>query len=374
MKIVYIGRVSLKPLAERFRFERPFPEVKWGFGIGSDLVSGLVQRGHEVHVITLDNHYRKVESWNSGALTVHLVPGRATKWQFLTFYWREVRTMRWLIREIKPDVVFAQWTYENAYAGLSSGFPTLCVGHDSPWTVLKTFRNWFALFRAIYAQLFVLPRMKHLSVVSPHIEEDFRKQCGYKGGSVLIPNGIRTGGRLEVEGWTKEIRREAKTIVCVSQAGRLKNALALIKAFAMLRVKHPDWRLKIYGQGLPDGLATRAELDRVLREEADVFCSPSLEESFGMVFVEAMLQGVPCVGGEKSGAVPWVMGEGGVTCDVTKPEKLAECLERVILDYDLRKHLSESGQKRVRELFNIEKAIDAYEEELMRVVKEGLLL
>lgn len=352
----------MKPLAKSFRFDRQFPDVRWGFGIGSDLVTGLVKRGHEVHVITLDNHFSQVESWRSGSLTVHLVPGRATKWQFLTFYWREVRAMRRLIREIRPDVVFAQWTYENAYAGLTSGYPTLCVGHDSPWTVLKTFRNSFAFFRAIYAQLFVIPRIKHLSVVSKHIEDDYRSQCGYKGESVLIPNGIQIG-----ELSPKEIRRDAKTIVCVSQAGRLKNTQALVRAFEILKVKHPDWQLKMYGQGLPDGLATREEIDRVLREEADVFCSPSLEESFGMVFVEAMIQGVPCVGGEKSGAVPWVMGEGGVTCDVTHPEKLAACLEDLMLDYERRKRLSDAGMRRVQEMFDLEKIVDAYEVELMRV-------
>lgn len=366
MRIAYIGRFSWVPLAESFRFDRSYPSVNWGFGIGSDVVAGLVKRGHEVHVITYDIHFSQVERWKSGSLTVHLVPGRATKWQFLTLYWREVRAMRRLIREIKPDVVFAQWTYENAYVGLTSGYPTLCVAHDSPWTVFKAIRNIYATFHAFYAQLFVVPRIKHLSVVSKHIEEDYRRQCGYKGGICLIPNGIRIGELKQ-----KEIRKEAKTIVCVSQAGRLKNTQVLFKAFEMLKAKHSDWRLLMYGQGLPNGLKTREELDRVLREEADVFCSPSLEESFGMVFVEAMLQGVPCVGGEKSGAVPWVMGEGGVMCDVTKPEALAACLEKVMLDYELRKKLSAAGVKRVVENFNINHVVDLYERELRRVAEEG---
>lgn len=376
MKIVWIGHVSFRLLESRFCFDQAFPPEKWGFRIGSELVSGLVKRGHEMHIVVLQHGIKSVKVLQAkglkfGNLIIHLVPSRKTKWQFLTLYWPEVRVMRRLVREIKPDVVFAQWTYENAYAGLTSGFPTLCVGHDSPWTVLKTFRNLYALFHAFYCQLFVIPRLKHLGVVSPHIEEDFRRQCGYGGEIVVIPNGIKVGGRLEVEGETKKIREEVRTIVCVSQAGRLKNTHSLIRAFEIMKKTHPNWRLKMYGQGLPEGMATREELDRVLKEEADVFCSPSLEESFGMVFVEAMIQGVPCVGGEKSGAVPWVMGKGGVTCDVTKPEKLAACLEDLMLDYEKRKQLSKAGIKRVREMFDIEKTIDAYERELARIAKEG---
>ena len=150
------------------------------------------------------------------------------------------------------------------------------------------------------------------------------------------------------------------------------------------------------------GLAPRSEIDRMLREEADLFVSPSLEESFGMVFVEAMRFGVPCIGGEKSGAVPWVLGSlegsegldglggsegleglggsestiqasqtltGGVVCDVTKPEKLAECIERVMGDAELRMLLSEGGKRRVKEMFDIEKVVDLYERELERVME-----
>ncbi len=83
-----------------------------------------------------------------------------------------------------------------------------------------------------------------------------------------------------------------------------------------------------------------------------------------MVFVEAMSQGVPCIGGDKSGAVPWVMGDGGVVCDVTKPDKLAECIERVMGDNALRKRLSEGGVQRVRKMFNIERIVDMYETKL----------
>lgn len=371
MHVAYIGRFSIERLkAVGINLETPLMP-KWSFGVGTDVIMGLWRRGHEVSLITYDVQVRSVQCFSIERMRVWIVPGRKTKWQFLSLFNKEVNNIRHIIRKIKPDVVFAQWTYENAYAGLTSGYPTLCVGHDSPWTVLKMFRNIYALFHAFYCQLFVVPRMKHLSVVSQHIEEDFREQCRYKGESVLIPNGIKIEGNTEAESRSKLIRRNPKTIVCVSQAGRLKNTQALIKAFELLKTKHPDWRLKMYGQGLPDGLATRKELDRVLREEADVFCSPSLEESFGMVFVEAMLQGVPCVGGGKSGAVPWVICDGGVTCDVTNHKALADCLEKVMLDYEGRKKMSAAGVKRVVENFNIDRVVDLYERELKRVAEEG---
>jgi len=75
--------------------------------------------------------------------------------------------------------------------------------------------------------------------------------------------------------------------------------------------------------------------------------------------------------GEKSGAVPWVLGCcqsgnscGGVVCDVTNPDKLEECIEHLMDDWELRKKLSVGWIRRVKEMFDIERVVDTYESEL----------
>ena len=117
------------------------------------------------------------------------------------------------------------------------------------------------------------------------------------------------------------------------------------------------------------GYKTQPEIKALLSNDIDVFCSPTLEESFGQVFLEAMAYGVPCIGGEKSGAVPWVLGDGGIVCDVTRPEKLADCIERVMENWELRKKLCEGGVRRVRDMFAIDKTVDKYESELRKIAK-----
>ncbi len=79
------------------------------------------------------------------------------------------------------------------------------------------------------------------------------------------------------------------------------------------------------------------------------------------------------MGGEKSGAVPWVLGCqsgnscGGVVCDVTKPDKQAGGIVRLTDDLEFRKKLSAGGVRCVREMF--ERVVDAYEVELGSVVQ-----
>ena len=391
MKIVFAGRVTLRLLADFGKWDRPLPEAKWGFPLGSEIVKRLVGRGHTVVVVT-EHTVDKVERFKCqtecGGLEVWLVPSwKRSRWMFLTLFSKEMRGIRAAIQEIKPDVVFAQWTYHNAYAGLTSGYPTLVVAHDSPWRIVMVEKNLQTLIRALYAQFFVFPKVRHMTTVSPYIVSELRNWNRFKGEVKVVPNGIAHQDGIYYGSHTL-IRKQATTVVCVSDWSARKNVKTLFRALVCAGKRLPHLHAIVFGNELSRdgeagkylrkhqikinclelrGLTPRTEIDRVLREEADLFVSPSLEESFGMVFVEAMRFGVPCIGGEKSGAVPWVIGDGGAVCDVTKPQKLAECIEHVMCDAELRKKLSECGRKRVREMFDIEKVVDMYESELKKV-------
>lgn len=368
-----------------------FPEEKWGFPLGSELVKGFVAHRHDVHVV-MEYAVQTIEVYKSAQCAVWLVPeSSSTKRQFLTLFKKEVSGMRTAIKRINPDIVFAQWPYYNAYAGITSGYPTLVVAHDSPWRVLWVFRNLRMLIRAFYAQFFVFPKVKHLTAVSPHIVKDLRKLNRYSGRIRMIPNGITLREETGVSFHFRDMKSCEPTILMITQWGRLKNSKVVLKAFPELRKRHVNWRLIVYGDYMDgrgagkwllekkihmDGIELRGrkppqEIRETLVKEADIFISPSLEESFGMVFIESMAAGVPCIGGHRSGAVPWILdhGKAGVLTNVCDTGVVTKDIEALMLDTERRRGLANAGIRRVKENFCLESVIGRYEKAFQEVVQ-----
>ena len=115
------------------------------------------------------------------------------------------------------------------------------------------------------------------------------------------------------------------TVTRLAHADRYKGVDRLIAALPAIRSAEPAARLKIVGEGddlprlrrLADGLGLPAGTieftgfldDRRLEEEMGacrLFALPSTAEGFGLVFLEAMARGRPCVGAA-AGGVPEVL-------------------------------------------------------------------
>jgi glycosyltransferase involved in cell wall biosynthesis len=95
---------------------------------------------------------------------------------------------------------------------------------------------------------------------------------------------------------------------------------------------------------------------------ADIFVAPSRYESFGLIFLEAMMHGAACVGTE-AGGIPEVV-ENGVTGLLVPPadsSALADALSRLAGDAALRRRLGEAGFAAFQEKFTAERMAEAAE-------------
>jgi glycosyltransferase involved in cell wall biosynthesis len=95
---------------------------------------------------------------------------------------------------------------------------------------------------------------------------------------------------------------------------------------------------------------------------ADIFIFPSLYEGFGLPALEAMSLGVPTIVSNTS-SLPEVVGDGAMIVDPRNPQDLAQAIQSLFKDENLRKNLSQKGIERSQAFSwrkTAEKTIEVY--------------
>ncbi len=195
---------------------------------------------------------------------------------------------------------------------------------------------------------------------------------GYRGPLAVIPQFGVDPALFSPP--TKPLRGRTCAIGYVGRLVPEKGVDVLLAALAALKAKGvPGWRLDILGGG-PQEAALRDQAAALgLREQVtfggqlpstqmaafyrqlDILVLPSLtrpnwKEQFGRVLVEAMACGAVPVGSD-SGAIPGVIGDGGLIVPEGNAPALADALRRLIEDHALRQALAHRGRQRVMEHF-----------------------
>ncbi len=194
------------------------------------------------------------------------------------------------------------------------------------------------------------------------IARDYRIPRIPAGRIRVVPEPIDLANWRKALASAEALPREPPSILCVAHLYPRKDVATLLAAVARLET---DAVLRVAGAG-PElarlrrlavrlGLGSRAEFlghvpfARLATEyrRARVFCLPSRQEGFGIVFLEAMAAGLPVVAA-RAAAVPEVVADG--ECGTLVPPgdiaALAEVLGRMLGDPALRERLGEVGRRR----------------------------
>jgi glycosyltransferase involved in cell wall biosynthesis len=176
------------------------------------------------------------------------------------------------------------------------------------------------------------------------------------------------------------LRSQDKFIITpgASRVTSRKGLNYLIEAVNRLAKKHPNISLKIMGDGSDKnnleklsqdlGIKDKVEfLGRIPKEEtasyyqeASVFVLPSLNEGMSNALLEALSSGLPIIATDTGGTKELVSeGENGFIIKMKDAQDIAEKIEKLIIDPELRTKMGQKSRKKAEEL-SWKKVADKY--------------
>lgn len=347
--------------------DRERAEVHVALPAEGPLAEALRSHGARVHLVPMDENLRSVSRWE-------LARRPWTAARHLRPLWAASRGLRRLAEEIRPDVIHTN-SMKSHFAAVPAARAV-----DAPlvWHV-RDILEAGRIAQAFVAAGARLPdRIISLSHAAAAPFTDSRAIEKVR----VVHNGIRPSpvDDSEVAAWRSKLGAGADDEVLVGIVGQIahwKGQDVFIEAAARAARRHPGARFAVVGSCLfPDneGEFERAVRRRVSELELDdrvawtgqvepiepvmaafdvLVHASRLPEPFGRVLVEAMAQGTSVVT-PSIGAGPEIVGEDvGRLVDPDNPSALADALDELLGDADLRDRLGRAA-RRTSEQFDID--------------------
>lgn len=336
------------------------------------LAGGLVQRGHEVHVVAVldrsDTTHPFLDSLvGSGVRMVPLrLAGRA--------YFRERAAVRQLCRRVQPHVVHTHGYRPDVVDGAVArrlGIPTVTTVHGNTGGDWKN-RLYEGLQRHAFRKMDAV-----VAVSRPQVSG--LRSAGVKDDRLhVVPNAWpgdgnaleasvarRTLGLAEGRfhvGWVGRLTAEKGPDIWIEALGLLTD-LPLTASILGDGALRPALEQRVADLGLNAQVifhGTVPEAGRYLRA-FDLFVMSSRTEGTPMALFEAMAAKVPIVAARVGGVPDVVTSEGGVLVDLEDPRALADGVRAVYVGRAAAERRAEAAYERLSTEYALEPWVVEYE-------------
>jgi len=351
-----------------------------------DLANGLHERGHEVHIICKDEQFVQYQSLGfvihgipaSEYASCQIDPGRPVLSKNLSYSLAVVRKFTDLYAQgISFDVVHASnWDAEAIALIRAQVYPTVLMLVSPLAQVINT-EKWIVnddLKACVALDRWQIEQADTICIPSKGVLASYQYLMNIDPDSLpslnVTPLGIKPVNGSTPKQTTKRIRK----ILFVGRLERRKGVHTLLEVLPELLTTYQGWECHLVGNdrlslaeggtlkerflsqysGAPwlkrvvfHGEVNEGELQQHY-QDCDLFVAPSLFESFGLIFHEAMQFGKAVVGC-RTGGIPEVVQDGveGLLVKPDCPDELREALARLMADDGLRQCMGQAGEQRV---------------------------
>jgi GalNAc-alpha-(1->4)-GalNAc-alpha-(1->3)-diNAcBac-PP-undecaprenol alpha-1,4-N-acetyl-D-galactosaminyltransferase len=310
-------------------------------------------------------------------IRLDLLKEAGNTWAGLWNNWTRVRKLRIAIRESAPQMVVSFIDTMNVLtilAGRGLNVPIVISERSDP-SKHNIGKFWNHL------RMWTYPLADRLVVQNLAAKTQFEKQLA--GHVILIPNPVKLPTLQEETPYLPS----TPTVITVGRLSNVKGHDLLIRAFAKVKDRFPDWILLILGEG-----SQRAELEKLLislnlqervllpgavknpydyYRKAELFVLPSRYEGLPNALIEAMVSGLPVVATNCSAGVAEVICDGvdGILVPTEDVDLLSEAMGYLMADPDLRRQLGGKAAE-VSKRYDLKKVAATWEQVFARLISD----
>ena len=241
----------------------------------------------------------------------------------------------------------------------------------------KYMKPFWGLYKYFYK------KADKIHVLSPNVIESDSILTPHKNKCEIIPYGIDTNIELyedEVQK-IKEHYPNKKIILCCGRLVKLKGFQYVIEAMkdienAVLLIMGDGPLMESFKSYIEEnnlknkvillGAVSDKKQKEIYYQACDVFVLSSIQtsESFGIVQLEAMKYGKPVINTNLGTGVNYISlhEETGLTVEPRNPEQLADAINKLINNEELKLLYGQNAKKRINDLFKIESLKQQYRE------------
>lgn len=353
------------------------------------LAYGLGANKYEQQIVCLQGRGTLLKDIEISKVKVHVLNRRPYIWNI-----RALMDIFKIIKAWKPDILHGAIFEGMMIAGLAHlFFPKTKLILEETSDLSSRSRRRRPIFKTMLR--FFSKRASAYVAVSKAVGDYLISHQGITQDKVkVIYNGVTSLKRLSREDSLKQRERLkiSPDAFVIGTVGRLQNRHKryedILKAFSLLAKKYPKMFLLITGDGedksqLINLVQEKEEASRVIftgtrfdleniYSVMDVFVLASAFEAFGLVNVEAMFSELPVIT-TNVGGIPEVVldQETGFLVPPYSPEIIAQKIEQLYLNPDLRRKMGHAGRKRAQKFFTSERYVRDVEALYDRVMRYG---
>ncbi|MBO9128222.1 N-acetyl-alpha-D-glucosaminyl L-malate synthase BshA [Bacillus sp. 165] len=358
-----------------------YPTVGGSGIVATELGKLLAERGHEIHFISSSMPFRLNKVYCN--IYYHEVTvNQYSVFQYPPYDLALASKMAEVAKREKLDVLHVHYAIPHAVCAYlakqmaGEDLKIVTTLHGTDITVLGYDPSLTGLIQ------FGIEKSDYVTAVSQSLVEQTYELIEPKQEIHTVYNFIDNRVyRKKDTSYLKEeygIKEDEKVIIHVSNFRKVKRVQDVIQSFDLIQKEVPS-KLLLVGDGPEYTLLAKLVKERKLEDKVlflgkqenveDLFSISDLKlllsekESFGLVLLEAMACGVPCIG-TRIGGIPEVIEDGrtGYICELGDIEQIAEKAIQLLTDETLHKQMAKNAADTVQQRFSADNIVSQYEE------------